>query len=108
VESLQNLTMKEYLTYAPIIIFLVWIYIVVTSFKTFNNFKKSSGKSYISLLNPLNAAKLKQDIKNNKELEEAYISHKRNAKKLFWIWLLTIVTFMIVSAIVGVLTANNS
>jgi uncharacterized membrane protein YhaH (DUF805 family) len=103
-----NLTMKEYLTYAPIIIFLVWIYIVVTSFKTFNVFKKASGKSYISLLNPLNTIKLKEQIKGNKELEEAYISHKRSAKKLFWIWLLTVIIFMIVSAIIGVLTAINS
>ena len=99
--------MKEYLTYAPIIFIVVWLYIVVKNFKTFNDFKKASGKSYISLLNPLNAVKFKQDIKNNKELEEAYIAHKRSAKKLFWIWLLTVIIFMIVSVIVGVLTASN-
>lgn len=106
-DLLVNLNMKEYLTYAPIIIFIVWIYISVKSFKTFYDFKRSSGKSYLSLLNPLNAAKIKQDIKNNKELEEAYITHKKNAKKLFWIWILTLIIFMIVSTIVGILTARN-
>jgi len=100
-------TMKEYLTYAPFSIFLVWVYIVIQSFKSFREFKKASGKTYTSLLNPLLLQKLKQETRDHKELQEAYILHKRKSKKLFLIWILCLVIFMIVSFVVGLVTAGN-
>jgi hypothetical protein len=74
------LTMKEYLTYAPFSIFLVWVYIAIRSFKSFREFKKTSGKTYTSLLNPLRLQKLKQEARIIKNWKKHMFYIKENQK----------------------------
>ena len=98
--------MKIYLTYAPISLFLIWLYLVIDSFKSLKHLKKISGKSYFNLMNPLLLLKSFRKANETEEFEEAYQKHKRNSRKHLIIWVVSIAIFIIVTFVVGVLTAT--
>ena len=100
-----TLVMQKYLTYAPYCIFILWIYILVQHFKSLKKIKETSGKSYISFLNPFSHSEILREKINNTELELAYQNHKKKSRKLFILWVVSILVFMIISIIVGVVSA---
>ncbi|MBL0337162.1 MAG: hypothetical protein IPP73_18070 [Chitinophagaceae bacterium] len=104
--STPNSIMKIYLTYAPISLLLIWLYLVIDSFKSLKHLKKISGKSYFNLMNPLLLLKSFRKANETEEFEEAYQKHKRNSRKHLIIWVVSIAIFIIVTFVVGILTAT--
>jgi len=96
--------MQKYLTYAPILIFILWLYLCIQNFKTFAEIKRASGKKYVSLFF---SPSLLLGESNNPDLNKAIQNHKRNSKRLIKIWALSLLAFILISIIVGILTANS-
>lgn len=103
--SYLNIIMQKYLTYAPYSIFILWIYIVIQSFKSLKKVKKASGRSYISILNPFSLLSIIGEMNNNKELEIAYQNHKKKSRTLIILWVVSIFSFMVISILVGIVSA---
>jgi hypothetical protein len=96
--------MKTYLTYAPIAILIVFIYLVFRWFKTQKEFQKETG---VNTFSPIEAFKFFfRNSKNETELI-AYKKLKQEGFKSFKIWGITILVFIIVTFIVGILTAKK-
>jgi hypothetical protein len=100
------LNMHLYLFYSPIIIFLVWLYLLSRNVQSLRQIKKLSGKSYFYIFTVLPFS-TDQNTPYNNELEEAIANHKRLSKKLFKIWAVTILIYIIVTMAVGIITAKQ-
>jgi uncharacterized membrane protein len=77
--------LKTYLTYAPISLFVIWFYLMYSSFKSQREYQKAIGEESEVL---------------------AYKNLKERSRKNFRIWIISILIFVIVTFIVGILTAK--
>jgi hypothetical protein len=100
-----NINMEVYLRFAPYSIFILWIYILFQNFKSLQKVKKASNRSYKWFLNPFSLSGVLEEARNNRELEIAYQNHKRKSRKLFILWGVSLIIFMVISILVGILFA---
>ena len=96
--------MKTYLTYAPIAILVVFIYLVYGWYKNQKEFQKESG---INPFSPVQTFKFFFNSSKTEEQSAAYKKLKQRSIKSFKIWALTLLIFILVTIVVGVLTAKN-
>jgi hypothetical protein len=94
--------MKAWLTYAPIALILLFVYIVIKMYKSQKQFSKETG---VNTFNPF--ASLRFLFRNDKNFSEtaAYEKLKAESKRLLRIWIVAIVLFIVITFIVGILTA---
>jgi len=98
--------MQEYLLYSPIIILAVWTYLFAKNVKSLQQIKKLSGRSYFYIVMVIRFSAANSN-NHNKKLGEAISSHKQLSRRLFKIWVLTLLAYIAITIIVGVLTAKN-
>lgn len=96
-----HITLKLYQNVGSIVIFTFWIYIIIQSIGGVNDYKKASGKSFTYLFNPFNNRQLKSDRKQNKDLACVVKKFKSRGKKLFFLWALVCVLYVIGAAIIA-------
>jgi len=96
--------MQRYLTFAPLFMFGLWIYIFIQNFKTLREIKRVSGKSYLSLVMTFSVQSFYD--RSSPELQNAINNHKRNTKRGFKLWVFSVLAFVIITMIVGIATAN--
>jgi len=101
---LLSIFMQRYLTFAPLLIFVLWIYLLIQNFKTLREVKRVSGKSYLTLFMTFSIQSLYN--RSSPDLQNAIDNHKSNTKRLFKLWGFSVLAFAIITMIVGISTAN--
>jgi hypothetical protein len=99
--------MNTYLTYAPIAVIVVWLFIVAQSIKSINELRESFGLRKRFFLNPFSYSKILALRNSNPEFKASYQRYKKSSRKLIGIWLITLLLFLIVTFAVGVITADG-
>lgn len=95
--------MKAYLTFSPIIILIIFFYIVYRWFKNLKEFQKVSG------INPFSIKESFKAFFNPPKNEPGLSSYKKlkeTGKKYFKVWIITLLIFIVGAFIVGILTAK--
>ena len=92
--------MRIYLTVGPIIISLLWIYIIIENLRGIRKIKKASGRSYSSLFNVFNYRRNRLDRSADAALQKAYDHQKRRLRKLFIIWIIACFGYVVIAAII--------
>jgi len=96
--------MKTYLTYAPIALILVWLYLAYRSYKTRRDFQDESGIKPFSL----RGFRFFFNPNKNKIEQAAFDKAKYESSKSLKIWLISILIFFVVTIIVGIATAKRT
>lgn len=93
--------MKLYLTYSPIILLFIWIWIVVKSLTSVRRLKILTGIPYFSLLKVC----FSMDYSNeSNKVKHAVEEHKNMSRKLVRIWAITVLVYITLTIIVAILT----
>lgn len=97
--------MSTYLTYSPIAVLIVFIYVIYRWVKAQKEFRRDTG---INTFSPLDQFRFV--FKKDKTAGEtaAYKKLKKESTRSFIIWLITILAYMVITILVGVLTSKQT
>jgi hypothetical protein len=103
----DSLILKYYILLGSLTIFLIWIYMLYKSIQSIKKLKDATGRSFLSLLSLTSLKDLNRARKTNKELDFAHSNYIQNVRRNFFIWIFSLLTFVITTIIIGVLTTKR-
>lgn len=99
--------MKIYHIAGPVIMFLLWIYILIEGLKGLRKIKNASGRSYFFLFNVFNYRQIVRDKNSNDDLKKVYDDQRKRSRRLFLVWAISCFAYVIIAAIIQALTKGK-
>ena len=94
------MTLQKYQHYGGIVIFCIWIYIAIQLIRDTLNFRKVAAEKNVKLFKYFSHFKLREEIKKDDELDAAYKFYRRRGLRLFALWILVAIIFVLGTAII--------
>ena len=98
--TILNITLKEYQYYGSFVIFFLWIFIAIQLIRDSLNFRKVAREKNVEIFKYFSLLTVRRQIKKDTELDAAYKFYRKRGFRLFALWVLACIAFVVGAAII--------